>query len=301
MKDPHTPSQSRISAKCRDHGELLSAPSRCKKTYGFLISCRLEGKVALVTGGASGIGESTVRLLCRHGAQVVVADIQDDKGKALCVELGGPAVATYIHCDVTDESHVRDAVDAAVATYGTLDIVLSNAGIAGSSEPSILETKKEDFEKVVAVNLTGMFLVTKHAARVMIPARRGSIVITSSVASVNGGLGLFAYTSTKHAVVGLCKEAAAELGRHGVRVNCVSPYFVATEMTRKFFGVDDGTLEAAAEATGNLKGVRLKAEDIAEAVLYLASDDARYVSGHNLVVDGGITVVNLGLLSNTRD
>ncbi|MQM22626.1 hypothetical protein Taro_055681 [Colocasia esculenta] len=251
---------------------------------------RLEGKVALVTGGASGIGESTVRLLCRHGARVVVADIQDDKGEALCRELGGPAVATYVHCDVTDESLVGDAVDAAVASYGTLDIAFSNAGIAGSSKPSILETTKEDFERVVAVNLTGMFLVTKHAARVMIPARRGSIVITASAASVMGGLGLYAYTSTKHALVGLCKEAAAELGQHGVRVNSVSPFFLATEMTRKGFGGEDAALEAAVEAMGNLKGVRLKAEDIAEAVLYLASDEAKYVSGHNLVVDGGFTV-----------
>ncbi|MQL98345.1 hypothetical protein Taro_031051 [Colocasia esculenta] len=254
---------------------------------------RLEGKVALVTGGAAGIGESTVRLLCRHGARVVVADIQDKKGEALCSELGGPAVSTYVHCNVTDESHVREAVDIAVATYGKLDIAFSNAGISGSLNPHLVETTKEDFEQVVAVNLTGTFLVIKHAARVMIPARRGSIVITASVASLLGGDGSYAYTSTKHAVVGLCKEAASELGRHGVRVNCVSPFFVATEMTRKGFGVDDDeTVEALAESWGILKGVRLKAEDIAEAVLYLASDDAKYVSGHNLVVDGGISVSN---------
>ncbi|MQL98347.1 hypothetical protein Taro_031054 [Colocasia esculenta] len=254
---------------------------------------RLDNKVALVTGGASGIGESTVRLLCRHGARVVVADIQDDKGEALCRELGGPAVAIFVHCDVSDESDVRKAVDAAVAAYGKLDVAFSNAGIVGSAMCSILETKKEDFERVVAVNLTGAFLVTKHAARVMVPAGQGSIVITASVCGVIGGMAPYAYTSTKHAVVGLCREAAAELGRHGVRVNCVSPYLVATALARQGVGTeDDEAVEAVAEAAANLKGVGLKTEDIAEAVLYLASDAGRYVSGHNLVVDGGVTVVN---------
>uniref|UniRef100_A0A1D1YIR4 Momilactone A synthase n=1 Tax=Anthurium amnicola TaxID=1678845 RepID=A0A1D1YIR4_9ARAE len=126
----------------------------------------------------------------------------------------------------------------------------------------------------------------------MIPAKRGSIVITASICSLVAGHAPYAYTSSKHALVGLCKEAAKELGQHGIRVNCVSPYLVATDMTRKGYEVeDDELLESLGEQLANLKGVRLKAEDIAEAVLYLASDAAKYVSGHNLVVDGGFTVV----------
>ncbi|KAG1370148.1 Secoisolariciresinol dehydrogenase [Cocos nucifera] len=252
---------------------------------------RLEGKVALITGGASGIGEATAKLFTRHGARVMIADIQDDKGRALCESLGSSA-ASYVHCDVTDESHVRDAVDAAVSRHGKLDIMFNNAGIIGLPCMQIRKSEKADFEKVVGINLVGSYLGTKHAARVMIPARRGSIVMTASVASVMPGLASAAYTCSKHAVVGLMRSAALELGQFGVRVNCVSPHAVATPLATTGLGVGGEEVEEFVLEHAVLKDVRLKAEDVAEAVLFLGSEEAKYVSGVNLLVDGGFTTAS---------
>ncbi|XP_010917564.1 momilactone A synthase isoform X2 [Elaeis guineensis] len=252
---------------------------------------RLEGKVALITGGASGIGEATAKLFTRHGARVMIADVQDDKGRALCESLGS-SVASYVHCDMTDESHVRDAVDAAVSRHGKLDIMFNNAGIIGSPCMQILKSEKADFERVVGINLVGSYLGTKHAARVMIPARRGSIVMTASVASVDPAMTPVAYTCSKHAVLGLMRSAAVELGQFGVRVNCVSPYALATPLAATAFGMGGEELEDFMHEHAILKGVRLKAEDIAEAVLFLGSEEAKYVSGLNLLVDGGFTTAN---------
>ncbi|XP_010917566.1 momilactone A synthase isoform X2 [Elaeis guineensis] len=221
----------------------------------------------------------------------MIADIQDDKGRALCESLGS-AVASYVHCDVTDESHVRDAVDAAVSRHGKLDIMFNNAGIAGSLCMQIRESEKADFERVMGINLVGSYLGTKHAARVMIPARRGSIVMTGSVASAAPGIGSAAYTCSKPAVVGLMRSAAVELGQFGVRVNCVSPYGVATPLATTSFGIGVEEVEEFMHKHAILKGVRLKVEDVAEAVLFLGSEEARYVSGVNLLVDGGFTTTN---------
>ncbi|CAD5192765.1 momilactone A synthase-like [Musa acuminata AAA Group] len=250
---------------------------------------RLEGKVAVITGGASGIGESTAKLFVRYGARVVIADIQDDKGRALC-DLLGTADACYVHCDVTDESDMRNAVDTAVARFGKLDIMFSNAGTLREFGKGLADSDKAEFERVMAVNVVGAFLATKHAARVMAPARRGSIVITGSTASVLGGVVPLSYVCSKHAVVGLMKSAAAELGAHGVRVNCVSPHGVMTPLMMGVMGMDEAATEAFVERSANLKGVKATAEDVAEAVAYLGGDESRYVSGANLMVDGGYSV-----------
>ncbi|XP_038694135.1 secoisolariciresinol dehydrogenase-like [Tripterygium wilfordii] len=254
---------------------------------------RLEGKVAIITGGASGIGESTVRLFVQHGAKVLIADIQDDLGNSLCQELNSPETITYVHCDVTSDADVKNIVDLAIARYGKLDIMFCNAGIGGLSELRIAATDNEDFKRVLDVNVFGAFLGAKHAARVMIPTQKGSIVFTSSVASVCCGDIGYAYVASKHALVGLTKNLCVELGKHGIRVNCISPFAVATPALRSYMGmIEKDEVEEVISSAANLKGVTLEAQDIAQAVLYLVSEESKYVSGINLVVDGGYSTKN---------
>ncbi|GKU93770.1 hypothetical protein SLEP1_g7338 [Rubroshorea leprosula] len=252
---------------------------------------RLEGKVAIITGGASGIGECTARIFTRHGAKVVIADIQDDLAKSVCNDIG-PESASFVHCDVTKEGDVKNVVDTTVSKFGKLDIMFNNAGIlGGDAKPDILDNDISEFEQVFRVNVAGVFLGTKHAARMMKPARRGSIINTASICSVTGGVASHAYTSSKHGVLGLTRNAAVELGQYGIRVNCVSPYLVPTPLAKNFFKMDD---EECLNVYKNLKGANLEPVDVAASALFLASDESKYVSGHSLIIDGGFTITNCG-------
>jgi NAD(P)-dependent dehydrogenase (short-subunit alcohol dehydrogenase family) len=251
------------------------------------MTARLDGRVAVVTGAASGIGAGTARRFLQEGARVVVADIQDEPGQALATELGDAAV--FVRCDVTSEDDVAAAVDLAVSRFGRLDIMFNNAGIVGVVGP-IAETPVEAWDNTVSILLRGVFLGVKHAAGVMIPQGSGVIISTSSTAGILGGLGPHAYTAAKHGVIGLTKSVANELAQYGIRVNAISPGNTATAMTAAVTGnADDVDATAARIAKMSPLGYSGHPEDIAAAAAYLASDDARYVTGHTLVVDAGQT------------
>ncbi|CAN0847629.1 Short chain aldehyde dehydrogenase 1 [Linum grandiflorum] len=240
------------------------------------ISQRLKGKVALITGGASGIGAAAAKLFANHGANVIVADIQsDDKG----TKQFGPWSSA--HPSITKESDIENAVDTAVLAHGKLDVMFSNAGVVGRNNlvMNISELDKNDIDRVFGVNVYGAFYSAKHAARVMIPEKRGSIVFTASYVTASFGDAGHAYTASKQAVVGLMKNLSVELGAHGIRVNSVSPFGVATPLV---LIITDGVT-----ARVGLGGAILEADDLAEAALYLASEESKFVSGLNLLVDGG--------------
>ena len=250
---------------------------------------KLEGQVAVITGGASGIGEATVRLFVQEGAHVVIADIQDERGEAMALELGEAAV--FQHTNVASEDEIAGAVDRVVSEFGRLDCLFANAGIVGAIGP-IDEITTEEYDATMAINQRGVFFCMKHAARVMKAQGSGTILSTSSIAALQGGLGPHVYTAAKIALIGLTRNVAAELAPQGIRVNCIAPGNMATEMIA---GLVTGDPDKVAEieegmAGGSpIPGRAGQAKDIAHAAVYLASDAAAFVNGHTLVVDAGLT------------
>ena len=244
---------------------------------------RLSGKVAIITGGARGMGAATCRLFVEQGAKVVIADVLDDAGAALAAELGESA--RFLKLDVTNEKNWADVVTEAEATLGPVDALVNNAGILMFK--SILETTKADFERVLGVNLVGELLGIKAVAPGMIARGRGSIINVSSVDGMKGANGLVAYASSKWGVRGLTKVAAMELGHKGVRVNSVHPGGVDTIMSNH----NDSSREELNKSYSNVPLQRIGGpEEIAAASAFLASDDASYIHGAEIVVDGGMTV-----------
>lgn len=250
---------------------------------------RLEGKVAAITGAASGFGESAARLFVSEGCKVVLGDIQDDPGARLAEELGDSAV--FYHCNVTSEEDISGMVDAAVSNFGQLDIMYNNAGIIGAVGP-IDTTPTDEWKATLDILLNGVFYGIKHAARVMKPRKTGSIISMTSTAGIMGGLGPHTYCAAKHAVVGLTKNCGAELCRHGIRVNAIAPAGMATAMVANISTGDPAAIEQTKELLAgsspllNRAGV---AEDVANAALWLASDESGYTNGHTLTTDAGIT------------
>jgi NAD(P)-dependent dehydrogenase (short-subunit alcohol dehydrogenase family) len=252
---------------------------------------RLKGRVALITGGASGIGEATVRLFVEEGASVMLADIQDDRGRRLAGEIGSRAA--YLHTDVSREADVQAVVDETCKRFGRLDCIFNNAGYAGVGG-RIEEIPVEGFDETMGVLVRGVFLGIKHAARVMKKQGSGSIISTASVAGLRTGFGPHTYSAAKAAVIHLTHSVAMELGESGVRVNCICPGGIATPIFGKSMGLSP---ERAEEVIPLMKGVLENfqpikrpglPDDIARAALWLASDESGFVNGHALVVDGGL-------------
>ena len=239
---------------------------------------RLAGRVALVTGGASGIGLATTRRFVADGARVVVGDIDDEALGAVADELGD-AVAT-VRCDVTVEDDVARLADAAVERFGRLNIAFANAGTASLGR--VVDLAVHEWSRVLDVNLTGPMLTIKHAARRM--ERGGSIVATASLNAVQAGAGMGAYCVSKAGVAMLVEVAAIELGPAGIRVNAVGPGLVRTQLTTGAFAIP-GVVEEYEENT--LLGRHAQPEEVADLVAFLASDEAGFISGSLYLIDGG--------------
>lgn len=250
---------------------------------------KLDGKVAAITGGASGIGEGTVRLFAREGARVVIADIQDGPGESLAAELRGSAV--YQHADVSRDADVRALVERTTGEFGRLDCMFNNAGFGGAVGP-IEEITAEEFDATMGVLFRGVFLGIKYAAPVMKGQGSGSIISTASIAGLRAGEGPHVYSAAKAAVIHLTRSAALELAAHNVRVNCICPGAIVTPL------VTMGLAAATPEFLDAMKASFARyqplpragmPEDIAQAALWLAGDDTPFVTGQALVVDGGLT------------
>lgn len=216
---------------------------------------RLSGKVAIVTGGASGIGEATARVFANEGTRVVViADIQDELGNQVAASIGSQR-CTYIHCDVADEDQVKNLVQSTVDTYGQVDIMFSNAGILSPTAQTVMELDMSQLDRLFGVNVRGMALCVKHAARAMVEGHvRGSIVCTGSVGGSVGSSRSTDYTMSKHAVLGLMRAASVQLAAHGIRVNCVSPNGLATPLTCKLLGMSEEKAQETYQKYARLEG-----------------------------------------------
>jgi NAD(P)-dependent dehydrogenase (short-subunit alcohol dehydrogenase family) len=258
----------------------------------------LEGKVAVVTGGTSGIGERIVEVFVAEGAKVVVAARRAEEGGALEKRLG----VRFMRTDVSSEADVKALIEQTLAWFGRIDCLVNNAGVPAPMV-SITDIDVETIDRLLAINVRGVLLGIKEVAPAMLARKSGSIINIGSVAGLRGGVSGHIYSATKGAVVALTQSAGAELGEKGIRVNCISPGAIVTGIFAKNAGVD---ASKADKLTDIVKGAFASAqpipragltEDIAQAAVFLASDASSFINGQDIVVDGGMTSVTRGWTS----
>jgi NAD(P)-dependent dehydrogenase (short-subunit alcohol dehydrogenase family) len=250
---------------------------------------RLEGKAALITGGAGSIGLATARAFLSEGAQVLIVD-RDEQALADIATTGGAKELAYRAADVTDEAQVEAAVADAVQRFGKLDVAFANAGIFGNVAP-ITEYSLETFMDVLNVNVAGSLLVAKHALRVM--SSGGSLIFNSSVVGVTAAPNIAAYATSKHALVGLMRVAAKEMAPRGIRVNSLHPGPTDNEFQDRVEMAETGAEKPQANKVFNSfipLGRHADPAEIAQAVVFLASDESAFMTGHTLVLDGGLSI-----------
>jgi NAD(P)-dependent dehydrogenase (short-subunit alcohol dehydrogenase family) len=256
------------------------------------VAGRIKGRVAVVTGGCSGIGLATIRRFAEEGAKVVIGDIDDDAGIKLVADLGtddaGIQNATYVHVDVTDKDQVDALFKTARDTYGAVDIAFNNAGISPPDDDSILDTELEAWRRVQEVNLTSVYLCCKAALPYMLEQKRGSIINTASFVAVMGAAtSQISYSASKGGVLSMSRELGVQFARQGVRVNALCPGPVNTPLLKELFAKDP---ERAARRLVHVPMGRFgEPEEIAGAVLFLASDDSSFITANTFLVDGGIS------------
>ena len=255
---------------------------------------RIEGKVALITGAASGIGEATAELFAAEGARVVLSDVQDELGHAVLERIrGAGGTAEYVHCDVSAAEDVGSMVRMAVDTYGQVDILYNNAGLARGG--GITEIAEDDWDLVIDVDLKSVYLGCKYAIPAMAKTGGGAIVSTASIAGLRGSPRLHAYSAAKAGVINLTRSVAGEVGHLNIRVNCICPGIIVTPIWRQIGMVAEPEQQAMWQAMSErvlLRRVGMP-EDVAKAALFLVSDDASYITGQALVVDGGLTAADV--------
>lgn len=251
------------------------------------MSRRLEGKVAVITGAGSGIGAETARLFADEGANVLVSDMRAEHGEKVAAEIGD--AAAFVEVDVSREADVRAMVETAATRWGRIDVLFNNAGFGGAIGP-IESTSTDEFDITFDVLLKGVFLGMKYVAPIMKAQRAGSIISTASVAATIGAGSPHLYAVAKAAVIKLTETVSLELGAQGVRVNCICPGFIATPLAAGHPDADEDSFDELRESSGRSQPIGRLGEprDIAQAALYLASDDSTFVTGHALVVDGGV-------------
>ncbi|MDB5726692.1 MAG: oxidoreductase [Novosphingobium sp.] len=254
----------------------------------------LDGKVAIVTGGAKGLGRAMVSLFVEHGARVVIADRDHDASEALAREIG--TAARFIATDMSDAAEVQALIGHTVGELGRLDVMVNNAAVASEMHPRFLDETFDDFDRVLRINLLGVMLGTQRAARRMATQGGGSIVNVSATSGITAGFGVACYRAAKAAVIQLSKSASIDLAEYGVRVNVIAPGNIETDMNS--FAPEGVEPAAIARWRGQLDTVRLASQplkrrgspkDVAEAALYLASDRSAQVTGATIPVDGGVT------------